>query len=69
MQKGHTKRYECEFFQMWSELLRVTDENQGFDAYRKFLTEELMKRARKVSMSKCVFNFNLNFITHITYIC
>lgn len=55
---------------MWSELLRVTDENQGFDAYRKFLTEELTNRARKVSMSKCVFNFNFNFnfITHITYI-
>lgn len=46
---------------MWSELLRVTDENQGFDAYRKFLTEELTNRARKVSMSKCVFNFNFNF--------
>ena len=35
-------------FQIWSELLWVADECQGFDSYREFLTEELACRARKV---------------------
>ena len=37
------------FFQVWSELLTVADENQGFTAYREFLIEELSIRARRVS--------------------
>ena len=37
------------FIQVWSELLLVTDENQGFTAYREFLIEELSIRARQVS--------------------
>ena len=37
------------FIQVWSELLLVTDENQGFTAYREFLIEELSIRARRVS--------------------
>ena len=42
------------FFQVWSELLLVTDENQGFTAYREFLIEELSIRARQVSKKlKC----------------
>ena len=36
------------FFQLWSKLLWVAEENQGFTAYREFLINELLSRARKV---------------------
>ncbi|XP_022796392.1 E3 ubiquitin-protein ligase rnf213-alpha-like isoform X2 [Stylophora pistillata] len=33
---------------LWSELLWVTDENQGFPAYRQFLIDSLLRRARRL---------------------
>lgn len=35
-------------FQIWSDLLAVAKENQGFDLYREHLIEELTSRARRV---------------------
>ena len=52
---------------MWSELLQVANENQGFDSYREFLIAELKQRTRKVSVRRDIWQKRKYIQTSVTH--